>query len=192
MGNNESSNKEALAKARLYQIYTNEHLPIDARIHSSSSPWQVYNDTQKEQARLKNIPEKEISGIKNEVSPNGSLNSEGSNQSQQYLTFLFDSLNSGVTINFYLGSHEKMNQEGQKIYAEYIPLKGTAFERMLPISTKFPAGVNQVFQPYQVIIDLDNYLIEGNDFTKASLSYYPLVIQMVMIVGQLLVDIREK
>jgi len=43
-----------------------------------------------------------------------------------------------VTINFYLGSHEKIKSEGDMLFPEYIPLRGTAFDRMLPINTKYP------------------------------------------------------
>ena len=61
----------------------------------------------------------------------------------------------------------------------FVPLQNTIFQELINVEAVFDAAKEiQKFPPTLVKINFDNFFIGGKDYTRASLSYFPLVVHM--------------
>eukprot|EP00347_Sterkiella_histriomuscorum_P008347 403345449 len=205
MGNSESSNKEAMNKMKNFQqqnninptqtgrIYTSQNLPIETG-YQSSNPWeaqQQYNQDKRENL-VRTQPAKEINKVENQIFLDRdslkfvNINSQAINaqqdldQSKCSLQFSFTQNQQHSIVKVYQGCIEHIKQVDSTLEQSYKPLPNTQFVGKEQVSQRFDEIGKHQFNAGLVIIDFNDYLANGQDYTKASLSYFPLIIQMTL------------
>ena len=100
-------------------------------------------------------------------------------QGQMRLSVSFDAEQPG-TISVIQGCFEKVQEINGKPVVQYIPKKDSPFEKMPQQVYRFDAGKQQKLPEDFGVININNYFSHssGADYTKAALTYYPLILHL--------------
>jgi hypothetical protein len=75
--------------------------------------------------------------------------------------------------------YDPAHPSNPQLKVSFVPLQNRAFQELINVEAAFDAAKEtQKFPPTLVKINFNNYFAGGKDYTKASLSYFPLVVHM--------------